>query len=160
MFDNLTAFRPLADFAGLPPKLAALHAWWTEKQRAGGGRLPSRADVNPADIPRLLPHIALLDILTDPLDYRYRVVGTRLVEMMGAERTGKRMREVLTPPAIEATVELMTQLLRTREPLAFSGTLFWLGKDYIEFDTLILPLSSDGERVDMAVMGLEFRPKV
>ncbi|MEQ8266833.1 MAG: PAS domain-containing protein [Parvibaculum sp.] len=159
MFDNLTAFRPVADFSALPPKLAALHAWWTGKRREAG-RLPSRADVNPAEIPRLLPHIALLDILRDPLDYRYRLVGTRLVEMMGAERTGKRMREVLTPPAIEATVELMTQLLRTREPLAFSGTLFWLGKDYIEFETVILPLSSDGETVDMAVMGLEFRAKV
>lgn len=159
MFDNLTAFRPLADFSALPPKLAAMYAWWEEKRRMTG-RLPSRADVNPAEIPRLLPHIALLDILTDPLDYRYRLVGTRIVEAMGAERTGKRMREVMTPPAIAATVEVIAQLLRTREPLAFSGTLFWLSRDYIEFETLILPLSSDGETVDMAVMGLEFRAKV
>ncbi|MDO8837968.1 MAG: PAS domain-containing protein [Parvibaculum sp.] len=158
MFDNLTEFRPVADLSRLHGNLAALHRYWQDKRRHG--TLPARRDIDPVEIPRLLPHIALLDILRDPLDWRYRLVGTRIVEVMGAERTGKRMRELFTPPAIEATVTLMTELLATREPLAFSGRLFWLDKDHVAFETLILPLASDGERVDMAVMGLEFgQPK-
>lgn len=157
MLDELTDFRPLADLTALPPMLAALHAWW-ERKRREEERLPRRGDVNPAEIPRLLPHIALLDILRDPLDYRYRLIGTRLVEMMGGERTGKRMREVMNPPAIEGTVMLMTRLIETREPLAFSGRLFWLQKEYLGFHALVLPLSSGGEEIDMALMGLEFGP--
>ncbi|MEQ9597039.1 PAS domain-containing protein [Parvibaculum sp.] len=154
MLDELTDFRPLPDLAALPPVLAALLAWW-ERKREEEARLPRREDVNPAEIPRLLPHIALLDILRDPLDYRYRLIGTRLVETMGGERTGKRMREVMDPPAIEGTVMLMTRLIETREPVAFTGRLFWLRKEYLGFHALVLPLSSTGEEIDMAVMGVE-----
>ncbi|MBX3445176.1 MAG: PAS domain-containing protein [Parvibaculaceae bacterium] len=156
MLNNVTAFRPLEDFATLPPKLAALHAWWRAKQEAKAGALPSRGDVDPAELRHMLPHIALVDVLRDPLDWRYRLVGTRLVEVMGGERTGKRMRELLTPPAIEGSVVLMTRLLETRMPLAFTGTLYWLEREYVGFHALALPLSSTGADIDMAVMGLDF----
>ena len=155
MLNNATAFRPLEDFTALPPKLAALHAWWRAKTGTADA-LPSRADVNPAELRHLLPHIALVDILRDPLDWRYRLVGTRMVDVMGGERTGKRMRELLSPPAIEGSVMLMTRLLETRAPLAFSGTLYWLEKEYVGFHALVLPLSNEGMEIDMALMGLEF----
>lgn len=154
MFDTLTDFTPLTDMTALKPPLRRLHDYWQGKRSPG--RLPARRDIDPVEIPQLMPQIALVDILREPLDYRYRLFGTRLVEVMGAERTGKRMREVMSPPAVAATERLIAGLIETREPIAFSGRLFWLGKDFIGFETLALPLAADGETVDMAVMGLEF----
>lgn len=156
MLNNVTAFRPLEDFAALPPKLALLDTWWRKTLEAKNGALPARADVDPATLKNLLAHIALVDVLRDPLDWRYRLVGTQLVEVMGGERTGKRMRELLSPPAIEGSVMLMTRLLETRAPLAFTGSLYWLEKDYVGFTALVLPLSNDGAEIDMGVMGLDF----
>lgn len=156
MLNNVTQFHPLTDFADLPPKLAALNTWWRQTLEAKEGALPGRADVDPAALRNLLPHIALVDVLRHPLDWRYRLVGTRLVEVMGGERTGKRMRELLSPPAIEGSVMLMTRLLDTRAPLAFTGTLYWLEKDYVSFTALVLPLSNDGAEIDMGLMGLDF----
>lgn len=154
MFDTLTDFTPLTDMAALQPPLRRLHDYWQGKRKPGA--LPGRRDIDPIEIPQLMPQVALVDILREPLDYRYRLFGTRLVEVMGAERTGKRMREVMNPAAIAATERLLAGLIATREPIAFAGRLFWLDKEFIRFETLVLPLAADGETVDMAVMGLEF----
>jgi len=158
LFDTLTDFTPLTDMTALKPPLRRLHDYWQGKRKPGA--LPGRRDIDPIEIPQLMPQIALVDVLREPLDYRYRLFGTRLVEVMGAERTGKRMREVMSPPAVAASERLIAGLIETREPLAFTGRLFWLDKDYVAFETLVLPLAGDGETVDMALMGLEFgQPK-
>jgi hypothetical protein len=154
MLDIPADFRPMQELSELDLKLRQLHAYWQGKR--DGNRLPGRGDIDPIDIPKLMPDVALVDILRDPLDYRYRLVGTRLVEMMGAERTGLRMRELFTPDAVAGTVQLMEHLLVTREPLAFEGRLFWLGKEHRAFHALVLPLAADGETVDMAIMGIHF----
>lgn len=159
MFNTLTDFTPLTDMTALKPPLRLLHDYWQGKRPPG--RLPARRDIDPVEIPQLMPQVALVDILREPLDYRYRLFGTRLVEMMGTERTGKRMREVMDATAVAASERLIAGLIDTREPIAFAGRLFWLDKDFIGFETLVLPLAADGETVDMAVMGLEFgQPKI
>ncbi|MHA1570610.1 MAG: hypothetical protein ACTSWM_02215, partial [Alphaproteobacteria bacterium] len=38
---------------------------------------PSRADPDPLDIPHLLPAVSLVDVLTDPIDFRFRLVGAQ-----------------------------------------------------------------------------------
>lgn len=40
--------------------------------------MPSRADFDPVDIPRLLPFIGLTDIVLPGPRFRYRVVGTAM----------------------------------------------------------------------------------
>lgn len=48
-------------------------AYW---QRLRGTRaMPSRADIDPVAICHLLPFVTLVDVLSDPLDFRCRLVG-------------------------------------------------------------------------------------
>lgn len=155
MLDAVTDFKLLADPASLDVKLRELRAYWLSKKSEDG--LPGRRDIDPLDIPRLMPYVALVDILRDPLDYRYRLTGTKFVEMIGHNRTGMRAREIFTGPLLEATVALIGRLIESRAPLAFEGRLFWIDKAYYRFQTLILPLATDGKTVDMAIMGLDFR---
>ncbi len=157
MLDAVTEFALVEDMARLDPKLRQLLAYW-EHARPGTA-LPGRKDIDPIEIPRLMPHVALLDVLRDPLDYRYRLVGTNIVAMTGYDRTGKRAREIFPAAVMEATVRLLENLVAKRKPLAFAGRMFWIGKDYRHFEALVLPLASDGQTVDMAIMGLHFRNK-
>lgn len=155
MLDAVTDFRLLADPASLDGKLRELRVYWLSKKPESS--LPGRRDIDPLDIPRLMPYVALVDILRDPLDYRYRLTGTKFVEMIGHDRTGMRAREVFTGHLLDETVALIGRLVESRAPLAFEGRLFWIDKAYYRFQTVILPLATDGKTVDMAIMGLDFR---
>ncbi|HEY4345259.1 MAG TPA: PAS domain-containing protein [Parvibaculum sp.] len=157
MLDAISDFLPIEDFSRLTPRLEQLLVYWRAKRT--GSLLPSRKDIDPIDIPRLMSDVAFLDIMRDPLDYRYRLVGTHIVEMVGHDRTGLRMREFLTPPAIEASAKSIERLIASREAIAFEGRLYWLQKDYRHFQALVLPLAADGREVDMAIMGLNFSPE-
>ncbi len=50
--------------------------------------MPSRADINPADIPRLLPFVSLVDVAADLGRSRVRLAGTRLRDVFDREITG------------------------------------------------------------------------
>ena len=152
MFHVATNFQMVLDFSRLAPKLQQLLQYWQGKRK--GVVLPSRKNIDPIEIPRLMPDVALVDVLRDPLDYRYRLAGTHLVEMTGHDRTGQRMREFFTPAAIAATEKLLARLISAREPIAFEGRMFWIEEDYRRFQALVLPLAADGRTVDMAIMGL------
>lgn len=153
MLNAAIGIEMLTDFSGLPAHLRQLLHYWCGKRKPGA--IPSRKDIDPIEIPRLMPYVALVDVLRDPLDYRYRLAGTKLVEMTGYDRTGLRMREFFTPQAVAATEVLLTRLIATREPLAFKGKMFWIDEDYRHFEALVLPLAADGQTVDMAIMGLD-----
>src|SRR5947207_13056937 len=54
-------------------RLQRLYAYWRHK--AADRSLPSRADLDPVEIPKLLPHIMLIDVLPSG-GYHYRLIGT------------------------------------------------------------------------------------
>ncbi|MBT6285663.1 MAG: PAS domain-containing protein [Rhodospirillaceae bacterium] len=50
------------------------YSYWRGK--VIGDRLPSRSDIDPVDIPKLMPHAVILDVRREPeLDFRYRLIG-------------------------------------------------------------------------------------
>lgn len=58
-------------------------------KRRAGRRMPRRADIDPADIPTLLPHIMMTDISYAPFRVRYRLVGTAIAEFAKFDFTGQ-----------------------------------------------------------------------
>ncbi|MFM8747082.1 MAG: PAS domain-containing protein [Aestuariivirga sp.] len=68
------------------PEQRQLYDYWLS---CGGGKpMPSRADINPADIPRLLPFVSLIDVADDVKQSRVRLAGTRLRDVFDREITG------------------------------------------------------------------------
>lgn len=49
--------------------------------------MPDRADISPADIPRHLPLVSLIEVETSPLNFRFRLAGTQLREVYQKEVT-------------------------------------------------------------------------
>lgn len=56
--------------------------------------MPGRNSIRPADIPRLLPHVSLIEIERSPLRFRFRLAGTRLRDLYDREVTGLYLDEV------------------------------------------------------------------
>src|SRR5215813_1573410 len=64
------------DFAATcHPDTVILYDYW--RWKCGTQAMPSRADIDPVDMPRrLLPFINLVDVVSDERRYIYRLVGT------------------------------------------------------------------------------------
>ena len=74
------------------PEQRQLYDYWLS--RSNGGSPPSRADINPSHIPRLLPFISLIDIAEDLATSRVRLAGTRLRDVYDREITGLRIEDL------------------------------------------------------------------
>lgn len=126
-----------------------LYLYWRSK--CVGGRLPRRADIDPVDIPNLMPNLIIADIEHDPFRVRYRLAGTKVVQMTGYEFTGKYLDEMALPHDEGPFLECYQTASETRLPVL--ARIKWhLAEDTTdEYDICILPLSDDGETVNMAL---------
>lgn len=69
------------------PECRAFAAYWGSLPRTPGG-VPRRRDFDPCALPSLLPHMLIHD-LSDPANSVLRLVGTRIVERLGFDPTGR-----------------------------------------------------------------------
>lgn len=74
------------------PEQRQLYDYWLA--RSESGLMPRRADINPADIPRLLPFISLIDVGDRLEQSRVRLAGTRLRDVFDREITGLRIEDL------------------------------------------------------------------
>lgn len=134
--------------------LRRLYRYWDEKR--AGRRFPARSDIDPTDLPYLLGWLNLIDVLHNPLRFRYRLQGTKLVWHTGFEMTGKFLDEHPQP-------EFRTYLARSWQRIVDSGEPEhevhdqFLDETAQRFESLRLPLSSDGVRVDMLILAIKRR---
>jgi PAS domain-containing protein len=135
---------PIAD-----PRLHQAHDYWRRKAR--GRALPRRVDIDPTDIPRLLPDVMLVEVRPEGR-YRYRLIGTENALAHGMNATGRYLDEVLPGPGYkDHVIALYDECVGARRAL-YSECLFMApDRRAPERHTkvLFMPLASDGETVDM-----------
>ena len=68
------------------PEMAQLLAYWRSLFK--GDVLPDRRDLDPVQIPKLLPGIILIDIHRDHYRFRFRLIGERMVAYYGGNLAG------------------------------------------------------------------------
>ena len=89
---------PMSD-AGLPTAsemLVGLHGYWDSKR--AGRLMPSRDEIDAAEIPQVMPSVMLCDVELGPLRFRYRLVGTRVTELVHRDVTGRYIDESAASP--------------------------------------------------------------
>lgn len=129
-------------------------AYW--EQIRGQKDVPSRADLDPADIPRLLPHLVLLDVFHEPRDFRYRLVGTTIEEFLEKYYTGVRMSEL---PHQRPPSQIWTScctVVGSRKPLFSAVPYVGPKKEFVRSEDVILPLAPPGEQVNMLLVAVGF----
>lgn len=139
------------------PVLAFLKSYWDAKR--GARAMPARADIKPSDMKEHLGWIILLDVLPDYADFRYRTVGTRVTQYFLADATGKTMSEAFGAygeGVVKGVQAVHRKCARDRVPMRAHGGAGWLGRSFLEFDAIFLPLSDDGETVNMILSAFTF----
>ncbi len=141
---------PLGD-AILDPLLR----YWLSKR--GRRAMPSRADIDPVDIPELLQHIGLIDVEGPPRRYRYRLVGSYMQTMFGENYQGKYLDKAKHGRYRLFLEDLYTSAADQRQPM-LSEAIFDYGTErVVTIRRLILPLAeSEREPVNMLLFANAF----
>jgi hypothetical protein len=121
--------------------------------KAPDGKLPGRHHIDPTEIPRLLPHLTLIDVVrTDSgLRYRVRLVGTDVAAKTAIEVTGKWLDEAFPAEAAATIAAAYDDVVATHKPHHWASVITVPGREHIRFERVIFPLASDGETVDMLI---------
>ncbi len=134
------------------PKLRRLYDYWSTKR--GDRRLPSRADLDPVEMAFIIGNVILIDVLEGtPPQFRIRLHGTNLAERVGYELTGKMLDDMPAPGFRELSRRTFAKAVRTREPVHSLNERV-MDDQVHRYEVLVLPLSADGERIDMLLTGL------
>ena len=137
-------------------ELQELYHYWRRKHR--GDRLPGRTDINPIEIPGLLKNIAILEVSDDAEDLVFALAGSRIEAVHGRALKGVSLRQLQEEFEVSPSVRRYLDAVNSREPQFQRASLKEFGKEQWACRRLILPLSSDGERVDALLMGAMFSP--
>jgi PAS domain len=127
------------------PRVHRFHEYWKARCSAAH-TLPLRASVDPTDLRELLPNIVIIEVEQSPLRFRYRLVGTRVVEFNKLDFTGLYLGSVGWDEE-QQIVDACAYVVASAQPLC--GFYTWtlrngaIGK--CEFGNF--PFSHDGESV-------------
>ena len=134
------------------PRLQQLYDYWSAKR--GERKMPSRADIEPLDMTFIMGNVILVDVIAGtPLGFRIRLHGTNLVERAHYELTGKMLDDLPQVQFRDLTRQSFTKVANTAEPLRVLNDRV-LDDQPRRYETVILPLSADGARVDMLLCGM------
>jgi len=129
-------------------RLLQVHAYWS--RICCNGQPPDRSDYNPADIPHLLPNIFLVDVLNDPRDFRFRLVGTAFLKATRQELTGLRITEAFPPEFSSQVIAGWNDVIENGGPNWARGKVWKKEKEFIAWQGVILPFRSrSGEALQL-----------
>ena len=143
-----------ASHVGAPSEIAdkrllRLYEYWVEKR--AGRCAPARRNIDPAEIPDLLGFVNMFDVLDDPRDYRVRLNGTEVAEMLGQEITGRLCSSVISGEDAVRCKTAFDMCVDDCQPTIVETSMAFCGKPHMAQTIIVLPLSSDGEKVDTIV---------
>ncbi len=122
-------------------------AYWSSKRTAGG--LPSRADLRPEEIPRLLPYVFLVDVERAPMSFRFRLVGTEICRLAAREHTGVRVNLEEYGSSWASVFRTYSRVVHSANPEVAMRHAPWKSREFLIYEYLIAPLSSTRGVVDM-----------
>ena len=126
--------------------------------------MPARADIEPLEIPALLPSLLLVDIVRQPdapanvlPRFRVRLAGTEIVDWYGDDYTGRYLDEIDFGDQRPRILADFGECAATGAPHR-GERQFWSSRGvHIQMERLILPLGEDGETASMLLAGLHFK---
>lgn len=126
-----------------------LHYWLAK--HSGDGRLPSRSDINPAEIPHLLTGIALIDVerRTGTPRYRFRLLGTRHSQVNGRDLAGRYIDEAIPAEALPEIVDAFGQVVEKHLPHYARADQSPFATKPVATERVVVPLAADGYNVNM-----------
>ena len=124
-----------------------IYEYWMGHRK--NDRLPQRSDIEPGELSDLLPNIFLVDVEETPRRYRVRLAGTEVVACFGVDMTGKTIDSLDLGDDAALILKLYDKAVDSGEPI-YDRHQYWTESygQHLNYERLLLPLSSDGTHVD------------
>lgn len=126
-----------------------IYDYWLSIHPSEG--LPARHHMDPLDVPSLLPKLWMANVERNPVRFRYRLIGSAVVQILGEDLTGRYFDECFENfDGSEPHVTLVDMCERGC-PAWRRGPAVLTRKDYnIEhMERIFLPFANDGATVDL-----------
>jgi hypothetical protein len=106
-----------------------------------------------------LVHLMLVDVLPEPPHYFYRLVGTGEVAQRRNDPTGKPVVEAYFAPEAQQALVHYEHVAATKSPFFWNAPYTSPSGRMAHDDILFMPLSDDGDRVNMIMVFTYIRIK-
>src|SRR3954470_5565061 len=125
--------------------VSGLARYWDRKR--GRRSMPTWADIDPAEIKPLLPHLMVTRYERNPFRVRYVLVGTWVVQYSGADFTGRYLDELEFASEVDTDWEALHQEVAT-QGLPIMGQFRFLSESGLEreYEAAILPIADESGR--------------
>jgi hypothetical protein len=133
------------------PRLARLYEYWLLCK--GSRRFPARSDIDPLEFRYVLGHVMLLDVLRDPLRFRFRLHGTEMARQASYDLTGKFLDDLPVAEYRDYVIDRCKHLVADGEPLLVRHNRI-LDNKLRRYEALWLPFSDDEMLVSMLLCAL------
>lgn len=141
---------------GDSPKFRELMAYWDRKR--GTRAMPRRADIDPLEIPKHLGWLIIVEVLAEPERFRFRLVGTKVVDAYGRDFTGKTVAQAFgdDPVGLSFLMELFGAIAEKRAVARARGPIRSGHLMLRDSDALLLPLDAGDGTVGMILIEQNF----
>jgi hypothetical protein len=147
------AAKPGAPARAKPGVIDQALAYWNRIRT--GRPMPRRADLHPGDIPKLLPYVILMDVLREPLDFRYRLIGTEIDRICHRNYKGIRMSEVSDKRSPNPIWQHHQETVEARAPVRRALSYVGPDGDVTRVEHCLMPFSDDGSTVDHILVAVD-----
>lgn len=131
------------------PVLGPALSYWMGKR--GGRSMPRKRDIDPIEIPaKILPNLQIIEVIDGGARFRYRLIGTALVEAYGKDFSGLIVDELFPDGRLDFVQGIYRSVCTSKAPV-FSRNKYHTPRNVDLFSMRIyMPLSED----DLAVQNI------
>lgn len=129
--------------------LQRAYRYWADK--TDGRRMPDRKDLDPIEIKDLLPYLSIIEIIGDERRCRYRLTGTRVVDALGCDPTGRFVNEIFDGADRAFIEHLLAEVMAKALPL-YVASAFRSEDNGLSTERLLLPFTLGGSDLRQIVM--------
>ncbi len=113
--------------------------------------MPSRSNFDVVDMKLWVGSLNLVDVERNPLNFRYRVYGTKIANALRKELTGHTIDDV-SPYLVKEIRKSYEWVVKTRAPYYQRSDIIAV-QVFFRFHRLLLPLSDDDTTVTQILVG-------
>ena len=133
-------------------RLLGLFQFWRAK--LNGRRMPASVDFDRADLARWDDNLMMIDVPGEIADFRIRWLGANLVTMFGTSRAGSGIEAMTSVGERSSVLPQYRIVIDTGVPAYYATEVELSQRGVVAQQKLILPMSSDGTKVDAVLAGI------
>lgn len=119
------------------------------RDACGPRAMPRRADISPAKLKSCLRHVSLIDVVEgEPVDFRYRLLGQKLIDGFGSNLTGElHSRHLDRSNSSWSILDAYRSCVATRQAQRVDHQFRIPSQALVRVRGCVWPLSDDGDTV-------------